>query len=55
MLDRLEAAVEKLSDFSSDLAHEIKGTPINNLMTQTQVCLSRSRNINTYQEVLFQI
>jgi two-component system heavy metal sensor histidine kinase CusS len=52
MLDRLEAAVEKLSDFSSDLAHEIR-TPINNLMTQTQVCLSRSRNINTYQEVLF--
>lgn len=52
MLDRLEAAVEKLSDFSSDLAHEIR-TPINNLMTQTQVCLSRSRDINTYQEVLF--
>ncbi|NNP69040.1 heavy metal sensor histidine kinase [Acinetobacter sp. Ac_5812] len=52
MLDRLKAAVEKLSDFSSDLAHEIR-TPINNLMTQTQVCLSRSRNINTYQEVLF--
>jgi two-component system heavy metal sensor histidine kinase CusS len=22
-------------------------------MTQTQVCLSRSRDINTYQEVLF--
>ncbi|MFH3675489.1 HAMP domain-containing protein, partial [Acinetobacter baumannii] len=39
MLDRLETAVEKLSDFSSDLAHEIR-TPINNLMTQTQVCLS---------------
>lgn len=52
MLDRLETAVEKLSDFSSDLAHEIR-TPINNLMTQTQVCLSRSRDITTYQEVLF--
>ena len=52
MLDRLEAAVEKLSDFSSDLAHEIR-TPINNLMTQTQVCLSRHRDIHTYQEVLF--
>ncbi|KQW99747.1 histidine kinase [Acinetobacter sp. Root1280] len=52
MLDRLESAVEKLSDFSSDLAHEIR-TPINNLMTQTQVCLSRNRDINTYQEVLF--
>jgi len=52
MLDRLESALERLSDFSSDLAHEIR-TPINNLMTQTQVCLSRSRDINTYQEVLF--
>ena len=52
MLDRLETAVGKLSDFSSDLAHEIR-TPINNLMTQTQVCLSRSRDITTYQEVLF--
>lgn len=52
MLDRLETAVGKLSDFSSDLAHEIR-TPINNLMTQTQVCLSRSRDITTYQEILF--
>ncbi|WP_171257690.1 histidine kinase dimerization/phospho-acceptor domain-containing protein, partial [Acinetobacter baumannii] len=46
ILDRLETAVGKLSDFSSDLAHEIR-TPINNLMTQTQVCLSRSRDIST--------
>ncbi|WP_419820701.1 heavy metal sensor histidine kinase [Acinetobacter sp.] len=52
MLDRLESALEKLSDFSSDLAHEIR-TPINNLMTQTQVCLSRSRDIEAYKEVLF--
>ena len=52
MLDRLESALEKLSDFSSDLAHEIR-TPINNLMTQTQVCLARSRDTNTYQEILF--
>ena len=52
MLDRLELALERLSDFSSDLAHEIR-TPINNLMTQTQVCLSRSRESSDYQEVLF--
>lgn len=52
MLDRLESALEKLSDFSSDLAHEIR-TPINNLMTQTQVCLSRNRDIDAYKEVLF--
>ncbi|MEJ2899346.1 heavy metal sensor histidine kinase [Acinetobacter sp. NS-4] len=52
MLDRLESALEKLADFSSDLAHEIR-TPINNLMTQTQVCLSRKRDVAAYQEVLF--
>ncbi len=52
MLDRLETAVGKLSDFSSDLAHEMR-TPINNLLTQTQVCLSRIRDITTYQEILF--
>lgn len=52
MLDRLESALAKLSDFSSDLAHEIR-TPLNNLMTQTQVCLSRPRDINDYKEVLF--
>ncbi|MDE2421159.1 MAG: heavy metal sensor histidine kinase [Gammaproteobacteria bacterium] len=52
MLDRLEDAVGRLSDFSSDLAHELR-TPINTLMTQTQVCLSKPRDIPTYQDVLF--
>ncbi|SDB81405.1 heavy metal sensor histidine kinase [Acinetobacter boissieri] len=52
MLDRLEKALAKLSDFSSDLAHEIR-TPLNNLMTQTQVCLSRPRQVHDYKEVLF--
>lgn len=52
MLDRLEFALEKLSDFSSDLAHEMR-TPINNLMTQTQVCLSRPRELQVYQDILY--
>lgn len=52
MLDRLEDAVGRLSDFSSDLAHELR-TPVNALMTQTQVCLSKPRDIPTYQDVLF--
>ncbi|MEG1272517.1 MAG: heavy metal sensor histidine kinase [Acinetobacter sp.] len=52
MLDRLETSLEKLNDFSSDLAHEIR-TPINNLMMQTQVCLSKKRTIEQYQEILF--
>lgn len=52
MLDRLESAVGRLTDFSSDLAHELR-TPINNLMTQTQVCLSKPRDILAYKDVLF--
>lgn len=51
MLARLEDAFKRLSDFSSDIAHELR-TPVSNLMTQTQVCLSRPRDAATYREVL---
>ncbi|RRQ23831.1 HAMP domain-containing protein [Guyparkeria sp. SCN-R1] len=51
MLDRLEEAFRRLSNFSSDLAHEMR-TPVSNLLTQTQVVLSRSRSAAEYQEVL---
>lgn len=52
MLIRLEDSFQRLSEFSSDLAHEIR-TPISNLMTQTQVALSRERSAEEYREVLF--
>ncbi|MDR3220900.1 MAG: heavy metal sensor histidine kinase [Candidatus Accumulibacter sp.] len=51
MLARLEESFRRLSDFSSDLAHEFR-TPINNLMTQTQVTLSKPRAAGEYREVL---
>lgn len=51
MLARLETSFRRLSDFSSDLAHEFR-TPISNLLTQTQVTLSRSRTSEEYREVL---
>lgn len=51
MLDRLQAAFQRLSEFSSDLAHELR-TPITNLLTQTQVVLSRPRDDDKYREVL---
>lgn len=51
MLARLEEAFRRLSDFSSDLAHELR-SPISNLMTQTQVSLSRPRDATSYREVL---
>jgi two-component system heavy metal sensor histidine kinase CusS len=51
MLARLEDSFRRLTDFSSDLAHELR-TPISNLMTQTQVALTRARSADEYREVL---
>ena len=51
MLTRLEDSFQRLSDFSSDIAHELR-TPVSNLLTQTQVMLSRARSIDEYQDVL---
>lgn len=51
MLERLRGSFTRLSDFSSDLAHELR-TPINNLMGQTQVVLSRARGAEEYRAVL---
>ncbi len=52
MLARLEDSFRRLSDFSSDLAHELQ-TPLSNVMTQTQVALSRPRTADEYREVLY--
>ena len=51
MLDRLQEDFQRLSDFSSDLAHELR-TPISNLLTQTQVTLSVKRDADTYRDTL---
>jgi two-component system heavy metal sensor histidine kinase CusS len=51
MLSRLENSFRRLSDFSADLAHEFR-TPISNLMTQSQVMLSRTRTPDEYRDVL---
>ncbi|MCF8179060.1 MAG: heavy metal sensor histidine kinase [Sulfuritalea sp.] len=51
MLARLEDSFRRLRDFSSDLAHELR-TPISNLMTETQVALTRARTDAEYREVL---
>lgn len=52
MLDRLKDSLQRLSAFSSDLAHELR-TPVNNVMTQTQVLLSKPRNDDEYREMLY--
>jgi len=51
MLRRLQADFERLSDFSADLAHELR-TPLSNLLTQTQVALARSRSADDYRDIL---
>ncbi len=51
MLDRLRSDFLRLSEFSSDLAHELR-TPISNLLTQTQVTLTSKRDAATYRDIL---
>lgn len=51
MLGRLEDAFQRLSEFSSDIAHELR-TPVSNLMTETEVALSKTRSAEEYREVL---
>jgi two-component system heavy metal sensor histidine kinase CusS len=51
MLARLEESFQRLSDFSSDLAHELR-TPVSNLLTQTQVTLSQTRTPDDYRDIL---
>jgi two-component system, OmpR family, heavy metal sensor histidine kinase CusS len=51
MLDRLENGYEHLSQFSADLAHEIR-TPVNILMGQTQVTLGQRRGVEEYEQLL---
>jgi two-component system, OmpR family, heavy metal sensor histidine kinase CusS len=51
MLDRLEDSFRRLSEFSSDLAHDLR-TPIHNLLGEAQVALSRPRTAAEYRAVL---
>jgi len=51
MLGRLQADFARLQEFSSDLAHELR-TPINNLLTQTQVSLAQKRDAVAYRDIL---
>jgi len=40
-----------MSQFSADLAHEVR-TPLNNLMGEAEVALSRARTPDEYRQVL---
>jgi two-component system heavy metal sensor histidine kinase CusS len=51
MLDRLQDSFERLSQFSADIAHELR-TPVNNLRGELEVTLGQQRSADDYREVL---
>jgi len=52
MLGRMEDAFLRLSNFSADIAHDLR-TPVTTMLTQTQVALSQTRTVEEYQEILY--
>jgi two-component system heavy metal sensor histidine kinase CusS len=51
MLSRLEDSFTRLSQFSADLAHELR-TPIGNMLGEAQVALTRERSPDEYRTVV---
>jgi two-component system, OmpR family, heavy metal sensor histidine kinase CusS len=51
MLARLNESFTRLSQFSSNLAHDMR-TPLNNLQMAAQVALARPRRADDYREVI---
>jgi two-component system heavy metal sensor histidine kinase CusS len=51
MLSRLEDSFTRLSQFSADLAHELR-TPVGNILGEAQVSLTRERTPAEYREVI---
>ena len=51
MLARLEDSFVRLSQFSADIAHELR-TPIGNIRGEAEVALTRSRSAEEYREVI---
>ena len=51
MLGRLEDSFARLSQFSADIAHELR-TPIGNIRGEAEVALTRPRSADEYREVI---
>lgn len=52
MIERIEDVFKRQSNFSADIAHEIR-TPITNLVTQTEIALSQPRSQKELEDVLY--
>ncbi|WP_286719530.1 heavy metal sensor histidine kinase, partial [Thalassolituus sp. UBA2009] len=52
MISHVEESFQKISQFSADIAHELR-TPITNLSTQTQVALNKDRSTEEYRDILY--
>jgi two-component system, OmpR family, heavy metal sensor histidine kinase CusS len=51
MLGRLEESFERISQFSADIAHDLR-TPVNNIRGEAEVALARARTVDEYRNVL---
>jgi two-component system heavy metal sensor histidine kinase CusS len=51
MLDRLEESFDRISRFSTDIAHDLR-TPVNNIRGEAEVSLARVRSAGEYREVI---
>jgi two-component system heavy metal sensor histidine kinase CusS len=54
MLDRLEDSFQRLSRFSSDIAHELR-TPINNIQGEIQVSFAKERSPAENNELILSV
>jgi two-component system, OmpR family, heavy metal sensor histidine kinase CusS len=51
MLARLEESFERISRFTTDIAHDLR-TPVNNIRGEAEVALARSRTVDEYRDAL---
>ncbi|MGB8919015.1 MAG: ATP-binding protein, partial [Candidatus Sulfotelmatobacter sp.] len=51
MLDGLEESFERISRFSTDIAHDLR-TPVNNIRGEAEVVLARARSADEYRDVI---
>lgn len=51
MLDRIQSSFIQLSQFSSDIAHELR-TPIHNLRSMTEIALVKEKSPQEYRDIL---